>query len=74
MNIEEVARRIAIGTSSIRFDAMQNAYILKDYYENEVILEPITYRNLCDCLQGKTWVVTREIDATDIDVGRIGEI
>ena len=56
MDIEEVARRIAEGTSSIRFDAMQNEYILKDYYENEVILEPITYRNLCDCLQRKSWV------------------
>lgn len=56
MDIEEVAKRIAIGTSTIRFDPIQNAYILKDYYANEVILEPITYRNLCDCLQGKSWV------------------
>ena len=58
MDIEEVARRIAEGTSTIRFDAMQNEYILRAYYGNEVILEPITYRNLCDCLQRKSGVNT----------------
>lgn len=56
MDIEEVAKRIALGTSSIRFDALRNEYILKDYYNNEIILEPITYKNLCNCLSKKRWV------------------
>lgn len=48
---EKIAKKIALGTSSIRYEPKNNEWILKGYYNQEVILPPITYKRVCDCLQ-----------------------